>query len=305
MQTKAEIESRLAELKQDFGEWTYDIPLGDGVWTRGNQKLPHTRLKRILQAVADLCPKPISECRVLDLGCLDGMFSIEFASHGAQTIGVEIREANIRKAEFCKEVLGLQNLKFVQDDVRNIGAAALGEFDVIICSGILYHLAAKDAINLIETMYRMVKELVIVDTRITAEALEHVHHGNAAYWGELAREHAATDTQEQKAKKLLSSWDNPQSFYFTRPSLVNLLSRCGFSSVYECFMPPHINYGKPGIESRARCTFVARKNRRQQLVTSPAANELEEYWPEDTLSYAPEPWGLGKLISKIKPSHAH
>ena len=109
MQTKAEIESRIAELKRELGDWTYDIPLGNGVWTRGNQKIPHTRLKRILQIVVDLCAKPISACRVLDLGCLDGMFSIEFALHGAQTVGVEIREANIRKAEFCKEVLGLQN----------------------------------------------------------------------------------------------------------------------------------------------------------------------------------------------------
>ena len=154
-------------------------------------------------------------------------------------------------------------------------------------------------------MFAMVKELVIVDTRITTEAVEHVHHGNAAYWGEPAHEHAATDTQEQKATKLLSSWDNEQSFYFTRPSLVNLLSSTGFSSVYECFVPPHINYGKTGIESRTRCTFVARKNRRQQILTSPAANELNESWPEHTLSYAPEPKGLRKLIGKIKPSHAH
>jgi len=305
MPTKAEIESRIADLKRELGDWTYDIPLGEGVWTRGNQNIPHTRLKRILQIATDLCSKPLSQCRVLDLGCLDGLFSIEFASHGAQTVGVEIREANIRKAQFCKEVLGLDNLTFVQDDVQNISRDALGEFDVIVCSGILYHLTGRDAIRLIETMYALVTELLIVDTRITADAVEHVHHGNSAYWGEVAHEHAPSDTQEQKAKKLLSSWDNEQSFYFTRPSLVNLLSSTGFSSVYECFMPPHINYGKPGIESRVRCTFVARKNQRQQVVTSPAANELEECWPEDTLSYAPAPKGLRKLNEKIKPSHAH
>ena len=55
------------------------------------------------------------------MGCEEGVFSIEFAQHGANTVGVEIREANIEKAKFCKDVLKLHNLEFRKDDVRNIG----------------------------------------------------------------------------------------------------------------------------------------------------------------------------------------
>ena len=88
---------------KQYGDWTYDIPLPFGIWTKGNLKMPHTRLKRIVQIVKDVCHKPFSDIRVLDLGCLDGIFSIEFAKQGSETIGVEIREANIIKALFCKE----------------------------------------------------------------------------------------------------------------------------------------------------------------------------------------------------------
>jgi SAM-dependent methyltransferase len=305
MQDKASIQSQLEQMKRQFGEWTYDIPLPHGVWTKGNLNVPHTRLKRIVQIVNDLCSKPLSSCRILDLGCLDGLFSIEFASHGAETIGIEIREANIKKAQFCKDALGLDKLKFIQDDVRNISLDGLGKFDAIICSGILYHLPARDVFKLIEAMFKMTAEVLIVDTRITTQPLEKLQHNGFDYWGRHANEHRANETQEQKAKKLLASWDNNQSFYLTRPSLVNLLARSGFTSVYECFVPPHINYGKTGIECETRCTFVAIKKNRIELVASPAANRVQEDWPENSLSYPPDAdrksWlPFRKMIGRIK-----
>ena len=87
---KSEIIERLNNLKQQYGEWSYDIPLPYNIWTKGNIQMPHTRLKRIVQLVNDTVGKPLSECRVLDLGCLDGQFSIEFAQQGATTLGIEV-----------------------------------------------------------------------------------------------------------------------------------------------------------------------------------------------------------------------
>lgn len=286
MDTKESIELQLEELKRRYGEWTYDIPLPFGIWTRGNLKIPHTRLKRILQVVGDLSGKPLSDCRVLDLGCLDGIFSIEFASHGAQTIGVEIREANIKKAIFCKEILKLDNLDFRQDDARNISVESFGKFDVIICSGLLYHLPGSDVPPLLEMMYEMTNRLLVIDTHVALEAKERFLHNGDTYWGKSYYEHSDGSTQDKKEKKLWSSWDNPTSFWFTRPSLINMLGKIGFSSIYECFIPAHINYGKAGIEHSDRCTFVAVKDKVCKLFTSPIANELKEKWPENSLSYS-------------------
>lgn len=74
MKTKESLEEAIEELKSEYGEWTYDIPLPFGVWTRGGLGIPHTRLKRTVQIVSDLCGKPLADCRVLDLGCLDSIF---------------------------------------------------------------------------------------------------------------------------------------------------------------------------------------------------------------------------------------
>lgn len=287
MRSREQIQQRLDEIGREYGDWTYDIPLPFDVWTKGNLRLPHTRLKRIVQAVSDLSQKPISKCRILDLGCLEGMFSIEFALHGAETIGVEIREANVKKALFCKEVLDLQNLDFRQDDVRNISVESYGRFDAVICSGVLYHLAAVDAIALINTMYEMAHRLIVIDTHVALEPEKRVLHDSGEYWGSIFREHHDHATTEEKAKSRWASADSTFSFWFTRPSLINILSKAGFSSVYECFAPVHLNFGKPGLEHQDRCTFVALKDNICELKTSPVANGLWENWPERSLTYAP------------------
>jgi 2-polyprenyl-3-methyl-5-hydroxy-6-metoxy-1,4-benzoquinol methylase len=149
LQSREAIQQHPDELKLKYGDWAYDIPLPHDIWTGANLQKPHTRLKRIFQIANDLCNKPLSACLVLNLGCRDGISSIECALHGAATIGVEMREANIQKAQFCQEVLGLNNVEFCQDDVRNISLESYGTFDVILCSGIVDHLPAPDAINLI------------------------------------------------------------------------------------------------------------------------------------------------------------
>lgn len=284
--TKDDLLNRISQIKEKYGDWTFNIPLPHGVWTRSNIDTANTRLLRLMQVIDDLSNKPIERCRVLDLGCLDGGHSIELALRGAVTTGIEIREDNIQKALFCKECLGLDNLSFVRDDVRNVTPEKYGNFDIIICSGILYHLPAKDAINLINQMNRMAERLVIIDSKISLECHEKIESDGCTYWGTTFIEHAKEATSEQKAKALWSSWGNDESFLFTRPSLVNCLKRAGFSSVYECFNPPHLNFGRPGIERLDRCTFVAINSSRVNLQTSPLVNSLDEYWPEGTLAYA-------------------
>jgi len=297
---KNELQEQIHNLKSKYGDWTYDIPLPFNIWTKGNLNIPHTRLKRIVQIISDMLDKPFSKCRILDLGCLDGIFSIEFAKQGAETIGVEIREENIEKARFCKEVLNLNNLEFRQDDARNISIESYGMFDAIICSGLLYHLTAPDAIELISKMFDMSYKVVVIDTSIALKPEINYVKGSNEYWGKIHHEHFEDDTQYIKSKRLLSSWDNNKSFWFTRPSLINILKSTGFTSVYECFSPIHL-----GKERVHRCTFVALKGNECRIETSPTANDLKANWPENSLIYSAPKINstkafLKKVMSKLK-----
>lgn len=279
--TEEEIRTGVRELAENYGDWCYDIPLPHGIWTGGGRGIPHTRLKRIVQIIDDLVSKPFSQCRILDLGSLEGQFSIELAMQGAETVGIEIREANIVKAKFVKEAMHLNNVAFFQDDARRISEARYGRFDAIVCSGLLYHLAADDAIDLVKRMHRMASRVVIIDTHIALKPER--KHG--PYYGHPFREHGKLDSAMKRESRRWASADNETSFWFTRPSLVNILTKAGFTSVFECFTPAHINFGRPGIESRDRCTFVAVQGDPTRLATSPTANALQEDWPEGSLSY--------------------
>jgi SAM-dependent methyltransferase len=281
------LQAEIDAIATQHGDWLTDFPLPHGVWTAGNRNTPHTRLKRIAQVIADVVPRPLAECRILDLGCLEGQFAIEMALQGASAVGIEIRASNIEKGKLVQRALGLEKLVFHQDDVRNISVEKYGRFDAIICSGILYHLPAADAIRLIGSMHEMATCAVILDTHIALAPKAEYRDGEVSRQGKDFVEHAETATSDEKERARYASADNLKSFWFTRPSLVNILADAGFTSVYECFTPIHKNFGRPGIEAADRCTFVAIKGEAVDLVTSPAANRLKESWPEKTLNYAP------------------
>ena len=302
--TRDEVQARRSAIVAKHGEWSYDIPLTHDVWTRGNEGIPHTRLRRLLQAVVDLAGKPLAACRILDLACLEGQYAIECARQGATVVGLEAREANLVKARFAKEVLQLSHLEFVQDDVRNLSIDTYGQFDVVLCSGILYHLDTPDVFDLIRHTYEVTERLVIIDTHVSLRPNLAVEFAGQTYHGErLPERHAVAGDGSSKAseppttKELWASVGNEASFLFSRPSLLNALASAGFSSVHECLNPPHLNFGAPGIEHLNRCTFVAVKGSQVTLSTSPTANGLQEAWPEGALTYVP---ALGSGLEHLR-----
>ncbi|MBV9359199.1 MAG: SAM-dependent methyltransferase, partial [Chloroflexi bacterium] len=81
-----QIEQRKAEVVQQWGDWTaHNIHLGDDIYTMGGD-FEADKLRRIVQIVADLGGKSIERLRILDLGCLEGGYAIEFARRGAAVV---------------------------------------------------------------------------------------------------------------------------------------------------------------------------------------------------------------------------
>src|ERR1044072_5381811 len=149
--SRASIIAARDSIVAEFGQWTaHDIALGDGVSTLEKGCWQQWRVDRF----ADLLRRDgcrVEQSRILDLACLEGLFAIDFARMGAETVGLEIRDTHLRKAEFARATLALENCRFVQGDVRAI-PADLGDFDVIICAGILYHLAFLDCVKFLRHM---------------------------------------------------------------------------------------------------------------------------------------------------------
>src|SRR5262245_40348103 len=130
--TADELRQRKEEVTRLHGEWTgHNFHIAEGIYTvEKHQGDP--KLRRVVQVVSDLAGRPLDQLRVLDLGCLEGQYAIEFARHGARVVAMDGRDVNLAKARFVKDVLSLGNLELVKDDVRNLSKAKYGEFDVVV-----------------------------------------------------------------------------------------------------------------------------------------------------------------------------
>jgi 2-polyprenyl-3-methyl-5-hydroxy-6-metoxy-1,4-benzoquinol methylase len=294
----------LARKKQSiiekFGPWAAsNIHVGGNLYTIGEGiHGDEIKLRRVLQVVADMTRRPLSELRLLDLACHEGIYATEFARQGMRVLGIEAREAHIEKLNFVKEALSLGNLDVAQDDVRNLSEAKYGLFDVVLCLGILYHLDAPDVFSFIERIGEVCTDVAVIDTRITLGPTESIVYKGTKYWGHRIQEgHSASDTPEQKMKRYWASIDNLTSFHLSRTSLYSLLARCGFTSVYECYVPAET--AKP-ID---RITMVAVKGTRQKTLNSPLMeNYPTNFAPEEFTAYKMER-AMGKLyrMSRMIP----
>lgn len=258
------------QIQQEHGEWTaMSIHLGDNRYTL-MPPAADWRLRRFVQLVADLLGKPINQARVLDLACLEGHYAIEFALHGAEVTAIEIREANIAKARYAKEQMGLRKLTLVQDDVRNISVEKYGQFDVIICAGFIYHLDVPDVFHTMERMAEMCTRLAIIESQMSLQDHDCVEYKDNKYWGLWYQEHQPDATDEEKKADCWASIDNTRSFWFTPASMCNLAAQVGFTSMFECHNPV-----MPQVADDRR-TYVAMKGVRRTVHSSPPTDALQD-----------------------------
>ena len=231
------VRAELERVSSQYGGWTdHNIKVSPDMYTIGRRPVSQ-KLRRIVQVVSDFAGKELSALRVLDLGCLEGGYAIEFAMRGAEVVAIEGREANIAKARTVQKLLQLKNLTLSHDDVRNFSTDIWGQFDVILCLGIFYHIEAPALFYFAERIAAACTRLAVFDTEVSVRGSKSYNHGHRVYWGHDVIEHDPRSSPEQRLQELWGSLDNETSTWLTKPSFLNLLYTSGFSSVYECDVP--------------------------------------------------------------------
>lgn len=225
------------------------------------------KVRRIMQMTRDLGPKPFSELRILDLGCGEGVYAIEAGLRGARVVGIDARSQRLDEGRACAERHGLDNIRFLQQDVRLLTRESHGLFDVVWFLGLLYHLDETELFPVLENVYEMCAHLLLIDTLISLDAPDVFDWRGERYRGERCREHGDSDPAEVRLKRLLRSVDSTFAFRLSRDSLLAALHRVGFTSVYECHLP-----FEPG-KAQDRITLAACKGSPVRLATYPWVND--------------------------------
>jgi hypothetical protein len=181
-----------------------------------------------------LYPGPREGVTLVDLGCLAGGFSIEFARAGFDVLGIEVRPSNVALCRSRAEEVGLANLRFVEDDAWRL--PEYGEFDVTFCSGLLYHLDRPR--SFLDMLGRQTRRVLVLNTHVApytpidAFGLSDLeeHEGLLGRW---FREYETAEEFDRRDEASLASWDNTCSFWIERHHLIEAVNRAGFSTVME------------------------------------------------------------------------
>jgi SAM-dependent methyltransferase len=226
----------------DLNRINVNIVLADGSWTRPD-KAPFEQLgqmKAALRTVAALFPdREPSSVSLVDLGCLEGGYTFGFARAGYPALGLEARQLNYAKCEWIRKRAGLDNVSFVRDDARNL--PNYGTFDVVYCSGLLYHL--DDPAEFLDMLARCTRRALILHTHYTTPDMsddtlarlgqfspEVVHKVTPGRW---YKEYEPWATSAEIEANVWASWGNDRSFWMDRRHLLQTLRDVGFDAVYE------------------------------------------------------------------------
>jgi SAM-dependent methyltransferase len=247
----------------------HNIRLDDGTCTKPDvgftmDQYPHfLSAKRLLSVVF---PGSRTGIRLADLGCLEGGHTVEFARLGFDVIGIEVRESNIAACEFVKQRVNLPNLSFIQDDVWNL--AQYGRFDVIFCSGLLYHLDRPG--EFLRQISSVTSRLVILQTHFATDVAnekfrlsESLYENDTGLCGRWQTEFENDEQFQNRDANRWASWDNRRSFWLKREYLLQAIIDAGFDICMEQFdslghIPSSMESGYYKTESRG--TFVGMRS---------------------------------------------
>lgn len=192
--------------------------------------------RRLLDA---LYPGDRSGMHLVDLGCLEGGYSVEFARMGFDVLGVEIREANFAACQFVKSRTDLPNLHFVKDDVWNLNK--YGDFDIVFCCGLFYHLDKPT--EFLHLLGQHTRKLLVLQTHFATDEPNDIYKLSkeidadaAGHLGRWYREFISDEEHsEYREAARWNSWDNSRSFWLKREHLLQAIVESGFPICMEQF----------------------------------------------------------------------
>ena len=113
--------------------WYHDWEVFKGVRTPGRRSVG------LVSAKAEI-PHDLAGKRVLDIGAWHGCFSFECERRGAsEVVAYSLENPEVTGFTRLKDLLG-SRVKYVQGSVYGLTPEELGEFDLILFFGVLYHL---------------------------------------------------------------------------------------------------------------------------------------------------------------------
>jgi len=151
-----------------FDRWHYQFEIGGyktPIFQTDHINRHKQRKRYFFDPLVSLLGGSLEGKRILDLGCNAGFWSLCAIESGCDYVyGIDGRQMHIDQANFIFEVKGINKNRyfFKCGNVFDILNKDIGEFDVVFCLGLLYHISKP--VTLLENISNINTDLILIDT---------------------------------------------------------------------------------------------------------------------------------------------
>jgi tRNA (mo5U34)-methyltransferase len=237
--------------------WIYPWRLRDGSEVRvANAELPsihRTRAELIEPRVRAALAAAGSEATALDLACNEGWFSHRLLDWGAsRVVAVDVREKNLQRAALMRDHFDIrpERLELRQGDVFELAPEDLGQYDVVLVLGLIYHV--ENPMGVLRLARGCTKSLCVIESQLTRQTQPIVH--GLGQTGELHESEGSFAMQLERGDNSLASTGNVISLIPNRTALAQMAQVAGFDSGE--FATPHADHN-PQYVSGDRAVLLA------------------------------------------------
>lgn len=238
------------------------IPFADGLATSASGFDPFidTRTEMVIEA----CGGSLAGRTVVDLGCLEGGFSLALAERGAaHVVGIEARAISVERCELARKLRGTEHVEFVVADIKD-ELAAREPFDIVFAAGILYHVG--DPAEMLRIMRSSCRQFALIDTHVAdPDAASHgcsdiaeLRSGDQVYRGRWFPEYDVDAQASDREGYLWAAWSDSAAFWPIEDDLVRMMTDAGFAAVEKVDMTVGDRGERWRVDHRNRVAYVAR-----------------------------------------------
>ncbi len=132
----------------------------------------------------------------IDIACHQGWFATKLVEAGADDVlAVDARSEHVADTTLVRDTLGLDTLRVIQSDVHLLDTAALGQFDVVLMLGLIYHL--ENPVGALRQARALTRQVCLVETQVVPGMTGMVDYGSYRFVRPLKGSFGIIDETEE------------------------------------------------------------------------------------------------------------
>lgn len=220
-------------------KWFYEFDLPDGRRTEsylppGVAGIHTTRLDMLFTALAPTVGEDWASNTVIDVACHQGYFASHLARRGASVLGIDARPEHVADTQLISRAYGLDNLTAAQHDINTLRPADVGQFDVTLMLGLLYHI--ENPVGAIRLARALTRKVCVIETQVVPNMSGIVDWGSYQFQRPMVASFGIIDeTEETHAPEASTTGICVTPSY---EALLFLMRKLGFARIERISTPP-------------------------------------------------------------------